>query len=286
MSPLYNCLKKLPVRSPMRMRVEPTKLVVGTPLRIINEETMVDETRLLCPECGRSFDSKAGVSLHRKSCHPVEYNRDVPALVSSSNVLWTEGELHVMASEEIRWWQLDPHPCGINEFIRRTLIHCTIDAIKGKRKDGSYRIILDELKRVEASTARAEADPPQVDNTTDLVQGVSFLMEALEAMIGEMNIDSNMLSFVGNGDANGFLEFLYPLLGVGGGGGVQVASRRPRPWKRKDYMGQGGDRNKSRPNCIARRSFYADCQRLFSPIKSAVGLLWIMGRLSHVKVLR
>lgn len=96
-----HCLRKMPVRSPMRMRVEPTELVVGTPLQIINEDTLVVETRLLCPECGRSFDSKAGVSLHRKARHPMEYNWDVLALVSSRNVLWTDGELHVMASEEL-----------------------------------------------------------------------------------------------------------------------------------------------------------------------------------------
>lgn len=83
----------------MLMVVESAKLVVGTPLCITNEETLVSETRQLCPECGRIFISKESVSLHRKSHHPIEYNRDVLALVSSRNVLWTKGEWHVMAWE-------------------------------------------------------------------------------------------------------------------------------------------------------------------------------------------
>lgn len=84
----------------MRMIDESAELVVGTPLRVINEETLVSETWQLCPECGRMFDSKAGVSLHRKS-QPIEYNRDVLAIVSSRNFLWTEEELHVMVWAEI-----------------------------------------------------------------------------------------------------------------------------------------------------------------------------------------
>lgn len=59
-----HCLKRRPIRSPIRVVVETTIPVVGTPLRILNEETGSEETRLLCPECGRQFESKAGVSLH------------------------------------------------------------------------------------------------------------------------------------------------------------------------------------------------------------------------------
>lgn len=51
-----HCLKRRPMRSPIRVVVEPTQLIVGTPLRILNEETRTEVTRLLCPECGQQFE--------------------------------------------------------------------------------------------------------------------------------------------------------------------------------------------------------------------------------------
>lgn len=124
--------------------------------------------------------------------------------------------MHVMAGEEVRWWRLEPHPCGLNEFIKCTLVHCSIDSIKGKRRDGNYHVILTEVEREVAIAARAEAIPYREDNNADLAYSVLVLLEALGALVSEMNIDNNLLSLVVDGDVDGFLEFLYPLLGVGG----------------------------------------------------------------------
>lgn len=167
------------------------------------------------------------MSLHRKAHHPVEYNWDALALVSSRNVLCTEGEMHMMAGEEVRWWRLDPHLCGLNEFIKHTLVHRSIDSINGKRRDGNYRVILAEVEREVASAARGEVFPSHAESNTDLACSILVLMEALGAMVCEMNIDNN-LSFVGDGDVDGFLEYLYFLLGViGAGQSAWVVSQRP-----------------------------------------------------------
>lgn len=89
--------------------------IIGTPLWVIHDTTNEDVN--LCPECGRHFGSKAGVSLHQTAQHLVEYNRDILSLVSSRNKFWTKGEVYTMASEELVW-RTNRLSCGVNEFIQ------------------------------------------------------------------------------------------------------------------------------------------------------------------------
>lgn len=204
------CAQRPPHRRPYQLEVGVQELVVGTPLQTVYELTNEEALINLCLECSCHFGTKAGVSLHQKSHHPVEYNHDVVTLVSAKNKFWTEGDIYAMADEEIVW-RTNHLMCGV-------LHHWTIDAIKGKRKDRVYQAILTELQPEVTDTAGAGVGPTEVSESSqanyDLVDGLTSLMASISDMIINEDVDGNILSLIRKNDTDGFVNTMLPLMGL------------------------------------------------------------------------
>ncbi len=95
-----------------------------------------------CPQCGCSFANYAGRRLHQRKAHSEEFHEaEVQRLAARPKDRWDREEVAVMAAFE-RDHLGEP---GLNETIHAEVLpHRTVEAIKGKRRQASYRQVLEE----------------------------------------------------------------------------------------------------------------------------------------------
>ncbi|KAK8774009.1 hypothetical protein V5799_011458 [Amblyomma americanum] len=96
-----------------------------------------------CPECGRAFTKKVGLSLHRRKAHYEEYNRAID--VTRSRPRWTEEEEYLMARLEADL-TLTGAKRNINELLANRLNERSFDSIKSHRKSPRYKELVVKLR--------------------------------------------------------------------------------------------------------------------------------------------
>ncbi|KAK8772261.1 hypothetical protein V5799_024495 [Amblyomma americanum] len=96
-----------------------------------------------CPECGRAFTKKVGLSLLRRKAHYEEYNRAID--VTRSRPRWTEEEEYLMARLEADL-TLTGAKRNINELLANRLNERSFDSIKSHRKSPRYKELVVKLR--------------------------------------------------------------------------------------------------------------------------------------------
>lgn len=89
----------------------------------------------VCPLCLRSFTSRIGLGLHKKSKHPAQYNEEI--MIAGVKPRWTDEELRLLAMKEARA-PVDTR--AINSYLMDWMGgDRSLEAIKGIRKRRDYR---------------------------------------------------------------------------------------------------------------------------------------------------
>ena len=106
--------------------------------------------------CQRSFPSLQGMRQHFRLAHPDEYHTELAAKVTSRpKKRWDPEEVGLMAVFERDHPDLAPGELA-TAIQQHLLPHRSIEAIKGKRKQDSYKKVLREL----ALEPSQEPQPP------------------------------------------------------------------------------------------------------------------------------
>lgn len=106
--------------------------------------------KLSCPECGKQFKGKIGVSIHRRHAHPEHYNTSIKAPKSR---IWTSEEARELARREAEYLFMPnaTRPRFVNVYLAPLFPDRTLDGIKGQRKKPSHvscvQAILHELQK-------------------------------------------------------------------------------------------------------------------------------------------
>lgn len=112
--------------------------------------TVVDEVQDLtpasvsCEHCGREFNSTRGLGVHVRRAHPVEANDAID--VERVKARWSVEEVRLMARTEATA-TLDGGVFFMNQYLHDKFPHRSLEAIKGKRRQDSYRAIVRECLR-------------------------------------------------------------------------------------------------------------------------------------------
>lgn len=141
-----------------------------------------------CGDCGKAFESKIGLGLHRRSKHPAEYNQGTD--VERSRPRWSQEESSLLAKMEARLVR------GGAKFINQALwdaiqelpvaarfIH-TFDSLKSHRRQQGYKEMVKTLLEGEGQGIESSfsQDSPQ--------QGMNLSHEVGDAM----DLDGSSLS--------------------------------------------------------------------------------------------
>ncbi|CAG4957522.1 unnamed protein product [Parnassius apollo] len=98
-----------------------------------------------CPVCGRVFTTKTGLGVHKRRAHPEVANAEAaPNMVKRR---WRDEELALMARTEARLLE-ETGRCTKADLLQSLSgFERTLEAIKGKRRCGEYKRLVQECRQ-------------------------------------------------------------------------------------------------------------------------------------------
>ena len=124
-----------------------------------------------CSECERSFSSFAGVQLHRKRKHPLQYNDQLPN--PSNRGAWNTDDLRALAARALELKGQGKINIKLNLLFPRR----TIQAISSVRKTVAYKRILEDL----------ESSELQLEEVDEEIQPLAGIGESIEVSQDEIH---------------------------------------------------------------------------------------------------
>lgn len=110
---------------------------------IINEAINSDtsEFKFNCDYCNRAFNTKIGLSQHKRHKHFDDYSREVQQAASNSrNTLWDDEEVYLLARFEKDILESKEVPVrNMNQLLHARFTHRTINQISCMRKRDKYK---------------------------------------------------------------------------------------------------------------------------------------------------
>lgn len=167
----------------------PADVPQSTSPRAPLREAVVITSHLQCPECGRAFTSKVGVSLHRRKAHFASYNADI--VTERVKARWTPEEEYLMAKSEAKLRKAGKR--NLNELLAECFKDRSFDSIKSHRKINRYKELVEKLlETVVPETVTAVPEAMQtVAAVPDATQTATAVPEADDAVIA---VESRSLS--------------------------------------------------------------------------------------------
>jgi len=108
-----------------------------------------------CPDCERTFATKIGLGVHRRSQHAATYHEEKLGQLKTSS-RWSAIETARMAEVEATIKHEHPDAYNINQLIMEKFPNRPLESIKGKRRNSEYKALvvmqLAKLKRDHPST--------------------------------------------------------------------------------------------------------------------------------------
>ena len=96
-----------------------------------------------CPDCLRQFETKHGLSIHRRSAHPEKYHlENVPK--ERKKARWGHEEMVLLACREIDLLAAG-EKLNVNKALAEAFPSRTLEAITGVRKRPAYKELLRPL---------------------------------------------------------------------------------------------------------------------------------------------
>ncbi|KAL1476777.1 hypothetical protein MTO96_036246 [Rhipicephalus appendiculatus] len=130
-----------------------------------------DDSEHKCPECGRTFASKSGLSQRRRHAHIDAYNADID--IERSKPRWTKEEEYLMAIYEVQLRKDKVR--NINQMMAKKFSSRTFDGIKSHRRQERYQVLVEEML--------ARSDGPVQRNLDQ--DGVEPLPDDRPALMGD-----------------------------------------------------------------------------------------------------
>ncbi|KAL3243004.1 hypothetical protein MRX96_020683 [Rhipicephalus microplus] len=127
--------------SPPSGEIRNTAPAPTAPFQPLEGSSIVEDSEPKCPECGRLFGSKSGLSQHRRHAHIEAYNADID--VERSKPRWTREEEYLMAIYEVQLLQGKVY--NINQRMAKKFPSRTFDGIKSHRRMARYQALVKEL---------------------------------------------------------------------------------------------------------------------------------------------
>lgn len=115
----------------------------------------------VCPDCNRSFKTKRGLGVHRRSQHPTVYHQDALTELRGREVVkkrWTEEEEMNMAKREAEILILNDDTININQELHLAFPNRTVEAIKGKRRAAKYKKRVTDLYKALSEARDSEKE--------------------------------------------------------------------------------------------------------------------------------
>lgn len=105
--------------------------------------TLVADDSLRCPYCTRTFPSKRGLGVHKSSAHREQYNQESLALPNTKKTRWSNEESAMLARAEAELTLRKTR--NMNESLFEATRNRTIDAIKSKRRQLAYKLLVQKF---------------------------------------------------------------------------------------------------------------------------------------------
>ncbi|KAF8784079.1 Retrovirus-related Pol polyprotein type-2 like protein, partial [Argiope bruennichi] len=114
-----------------------------------------------CPWCTRSFTSKIGLGVHKRSAHPTEFHDDA-ANTCQKKARWTDPDIHRLADAEARIVQksYSSKVTNINLTLHNLFPSRTLESIKSRRKNAAYKKLVEEKLLLLTSGPACPPSPP------------------------------------------------------------------------------------------------------------------------------
>lgn len=153
----------------------------------------------LCEYCGREFDTKIGVGVHKSSLHRDELNSERLSQTRpsrgvglrnavSSRRLWTNGEIKTLVKLDLELRRANPDASerSINDLLQSKLLDRSAEAIKGQKKGATFRRIQAEMLTAQLDAEIAELDE-QVgnNNSSGANDPEAVVVDGAEGDLGE-----------------------------------------------------------------------------------------------------
>lgn len=133
-------------------------------------------SHLQCPECGRAFASKVGVSLHRRKVHFESYNAEI--VTERVKARWMPEEEYLMAQYEVKLRKAGKK--NLNELLAKHFKERSFDSIKSHRKINRYKELVQQLlENAVPDAGEKDATVPEVVPTSTAVP------EAVNAVVAD-----------------------------------------------------------------------------------------------------
>lgn len=140
----------------------------------------------VCVDCGRSFLTKIGLGVHRRSAHPEEANAEVR--VAQRKRVWSEEERRLLAREEalavsrgVRF--INQHLLSVFHETR------TLEAIKGVRRDAAYKaMVASASQELQAASGETVDRPVSPGSVRELPDAFSMDLDGPSTSSGEVSV--------------------------------------------------------------------------------------------------
>lgn len=114
---------------------------VEVPVENDGTETNQNSEENVCDLCGVSYETKRGLTQHKRLTHPVEYNEGLN--VERKKDRWNDEEMRLMAKHEVD--AIRDNERFINQYILGKMSNRSLEAIKGMRKQAKYKRLVNEI---------------------------------------------------------------------------------------------------------------------------------------------
>lgn len=162
-----------------------------------------------CEYCGREFDTKIGMGVHKSHLHRDELNSERLSQTRpsrgvglrnavSSRRQWTNGEIKALVKLNLDLRQADPDASenAINTALATQLPGRSVDAIKGQKRSAAFRKIQAEMMTAMVDEEIAAQEEQVASNSSSNANNPEALVEETEGELGD-NVEINASGEVG-----------------------------------------------------------------------------------------
>ncbi|GBN67769.1 hypothetical protein AVEN_100167-1 [Araneus ventricosus] len=172
----YAATNNTSIRGSSADRTAPTYVATGGPSSgpdgdPVGGDSQTASAGCRCPECPRVFSTLRGLGVHLRSKHPDSFHAErLELLETSGKARWSKQEIERLGVAEATVRFQHPHATNINQLLLNVFPGRTLESIKGRRRDATYKTLVN----IELAKLRAASVAPQR-------QGVSTSQDGLSA---------------------------------------------------------------------------------------------------------
>ncbi|XP_064462673.1 uncharacterized protein LOC135373392 [Ornithodoros turicata] len=139
-----------------------------------------------CQECGSTFASQRGLSLHRRAAHPNAYHQEI--VTQRVKARWSSEEEFILARTEVRLLLQPRPPRFINQALLELHSDRTLGSIKCHRKSRAYRDLVQRLLLESPPGEQAAPSPTGPTSSTNAAADALPSASAPDSVEGSVSV--------------------------------------------------------------------------------------------------